>query len=294
MREDWQTYIDGEKLRWNGLADIWNRWMLETEVPEENSFKLNEKMFEYAAIGEGMKVLDLCTGNGEVALHLARRVGSAGRVVAVEQSGAVLEYAKQHCIAAGLAEQIEFLEMDAHQIDFEDNSFDAVICRFGIFFLPDLPLILQKILKALKPGGVFVCNVWGATTESFDFVAKAVKQFELAEIDPDSTNTPVLRDEEKDEPRMLQPVHFSSNAANAIASEMLSVGFDASDVVSVNYINVFDSPEHYMIMNAPFSSAGHGVLSPGSEAWNFALENVTERVESDGKIRLNNDVDLVW
>jgi SAM-dependent methyltransferase len=57
-------------------------------------------------------------------------------------------------------EAVEWQQADASSLPFGDESFDAVVCQFGIMFVPDKALSAREARRVLKPGGVFLFNVW--------------------------------------------------------------------------------------------------------------------------------------
>ena len=99
----------------------------------------------HAGITDGARVLDVGTGTGNVAIAAARHVGGHGRVVAVDLSAAMLAQARRK--AGSLP--IEFLEMDAEALQFDDATFDVVLG--GI--LPEIGLALPEMRRVLCPGG---------------------------------------------------------------------------------------------------------------------------------------------
>jgi ubiquinone/menaquinone biosynthesis C-methylase UbiE len=59
-------------------------------------------------------------------------------------------------------EAVEWQRADASSLPFDDESFDAVVCQFGIMFLPDKTVGAREARRVLKSGGVFLFNVWDA------------------------------------------------------------------------------------------------------------------------------------
>jgi len=116
-------------------------------------------MCELAHIRPGQRVLDLATGIGEPALTAAQWVGPSGHVLATDISPEMLDFGKSRAAEAGLG-NLEFRQMDAEAMDLPDASFDAILCRFGLMFLPNLDADLRAILRLLVPGGWFAAAVW--------------------------------------------------------------------------------------------------------------------------------------
>ncbi len=108
-----------------------------------------QHLAQAAALQPGMRVLDVATGTGTVALEAARVVGPAGSVVGLDLSAAMLEKAR----ARAGAEGVTFQTGDAMSLPFADASFDAVLCASALFFMPDLVAALREWGRVLKPGG---------------------------------------------------------------------------------------------------------------------------------------------
>jgi ubiquinone/menaquinone biosynthesis C-methylase UbiE len=94
-------------------------------------------VFEQAGIAPGMKVLDVGSGAGDVALLLANMVGPAGRIVGIDRNPAILSTAKQRITAAGHA-NVEFVAGDISDTDVAlDTDFDAAVGRLVLMYNPD-------------------------------------------------------------------------------------------------------------------------------------------------------------
>jgi demethylmenaquinone methyltransferase / 2-methoxy-6-polyprenyl-1,4-benzoquinol methylase len=107
-----------------------------------------------SGIREGDRVLDVCTGTGELAKLLAQKVGPAGSVTGADFCEEMLDRARQK---TGTRRNMSFILSDAKRLPFSDNTFDAVTVSFGMRNIPDTALALRELERVLKPGGVFVC-----------------------------------------------------------------------------------------------------------------------------------------
>ena len=102
----------------------------------------------------GQTALDVCTGTGDLAFELARRVGPAGRVTATDFSVPMLQLARQKNAQTGKnAAPVTFDEADTQNLPFADNSFDAVTVGFGIRNVADVPKGLAEMARVVRPGG---------------------------------------------------------------------------------------------------------------------------------------------
>jgi ubiquinone/menaquinone biosynthesis C-methylase UbiE len=105
-------------------------------------------------------VLDVCSGTGASALPAAMKVGSEGKVVAVDLADKLLNEAKLKAERKNL-KNIEFRVADMLALDYPDASFDAVICVFGIFFVPDMVSAVQELWRHVRAGGRLAITTWG-------------------------------------------------------------------------------------------------------------------------------------
>jgi SAM-dependent methyltransferase len=113
---------------------------------------LTRRVFEAAGIGAGMRVLDLGSGAGDVALLLAEMIGPRGRVVGVDMNGAILETARARASAAGWT-NVTFLEGDVRTLELE-RGFDAAVGRFVLMYLPEPAAMLRHLATRVRRGGI--------------------------------------------------------------------------------------------------------------------------------------------
>src|SRR5215472_6702875 len=115
---------------------------------------------ERAALPAGGRVLDVCCGTGASALPAARAVGSSGSVIAVDLAEDLLALGRAKARAEGLR-CLEFRRGDMTSLGFPDGSFDAVLCVFGIFFVPDMEAQVAELWRMVRPGGRLAITTWG-------------------------------------------------------------------------------------------------------------------------------------
>ena len=105
-----------------------------------------------AGLGSGMKVLDIGSGPGDVALTAAGLVGEAGSVVGVDVNPAILETARARAQQAGLA-NVEFVAGDARTLDL-GSDFDALVGRLVLMYMADPAEVLKQLATRVRPGGI--------------------------------------------------------------------------------------------------------------------------------------------
>lgn len=105
----------------------------------------------------GGDVLELACGTGIVTRRLRERLDPSLRLVASDLSKAMLNFARGKLIDHG---GIDWREADAASLPFGDGEFGAVVCAFGIMFVPDKRAAIREARRVLKKGGTLLFNVW--------------------------------------------------------------------------------------------------------------------------------------
>lgn len=108
----------------------------------------------------GERVLDVCSGSGGSALPAAEIVGLNGQVIAVDLAERLIALAQAKAEAGNL-KNIEFRVADMLELGYPDASFDAVVCVFGIFFVPDMSAAVKELWRLVRPGGRLAITTWG-------------------------------------------------------------------------------------------------------------------------------------
>jgi SAM-dependent methyltransferase len=142
-------YKETLRQQWDNVAEGWHKWI---PIVRRWAGPATDLMLDLARIGPGSRVLDVAAGDGDQSLTAAQRVGPSGYLLATDIAPNLVAIAARVFRGAGL-KNTEARVMDAEELGVEDASFDAVISRFGLFFLPDLARALLEIRRALKPGG---------------------------------------------------------------------------------------------------------------------------------------------
>lgn len=104
-------------------------------------------------------VLDVGTGTGVVALLAVKRIAKGGRVHGIDLSEGMLTTATAKAEKLGLEEKIKFSQMDAENLEFEAETFDAVVSLFALLHFPNPLTALKEIYRVMRPGGKFVVAV---------------------------------------------------------------------------------------------------------------------------------------
>src|SRR5262245_54947268 len=122
--------------------------------------RYGRRTVERLSLQPGESVLDVCSGSGASALPAAERVAPDGRVLAVDLAEGLLDLGRSKAERRGLI-NIEFRAGDFEELGLPDHSFDAVICVFGIFFVPDMSRAARELWRMVRPGGRLAITTWG-------------------------------------------------------------------------------------------------------------------------------------
>ena len=110
-------------------------------------------------------VLDVASGTGEPGLTIAAML-NGGKVILTDLAEDMLVVARENASARGIT-NISAQACDVCQLPFPDNSFDAISCRFGFMFFPDMLLAAKEMVRVLKPGGRIATSVWDVPEKNF-------------------------------------------------------------------------------------------------------------------------------
>lgn len=185
MNKDLEAIREQQKASWNRFAAGWKKW---DPVTMEFLRPMKEAIINYLQPKDGQKILDIAAGTGEPALSIATSINN-GVVTITDISEEMLEIAREKAIAKELT-NIETVICDASDLPFENGSFDAVSCRFGFMFFPDIQLAANEIYRVLKPGGRFATTVWNFPEKNFWVTAIMGIIMRLMEIPPPPPEVP--------------------------------------------------------------------------------------------------------
>src|SRR6266513_1032749 len=114
--------------------------------------KYGQSTVERLALSTGASVLDVGCGTGASAIPAAEKVGPTGNVIAVDLADRLLEIARRKAAARNL-KNVEFRHGDMENLGYPDHHFDAVICVFAIFFVPDVAKQIRELWRMVRPNG---------------------------------------------------------------------------------------------------------------------------------------------
>jgi SAM-dependent methyltransferase len=162
-----------------------------------------------------LRILEVAAGTGVVTRALDAMLPPDATIVATDLNPAMLAEAA----ARGTRRAVEWRPADAQSLPFDDASFDAVVCQFGVMFFPDKPRAFAEARRVLRAGGLFAFNAWDRIedNEFADEVTRAVGT--LFPADP---------------PRFLARTPHGYHDRAAIARDVVAGGFAAPAIETVS------------------------------------------------------------
>jgi len=142
--------------RWSGAAPYWEK---HREIIRQMFAPVSQALIEDALVGSGHSVLDIATGPGEPALSVAAVVGPEGKVCGIDPVPGMVAAARRAAERLGFG-NARFDVAFADQLTFPDDTFDAVVSRFGVMFFPSPVDAVREMLRVLKPGRKLALAVW--------------------------------------------------------------------------------------------------------------------------------------
>ncbi|MGH9946527.1 MAG: class I SAM-dependent methyltransferase, partial [Pyrinomonadaceae bacterium] len=222
------------------------------------------RMVELAKIGPSDSVLDVGTGTGVVALKAAEQIGDNGRICGIDLSENMLAAAEAKAAILGLAEKVEFSQMDAEALQFEANVFDVAVSLFALLHFPDPLAALKEIHRVTKPGGRLVVAVGSSPpllsvsglTHRLKHLPDLIRRSQGKQLVApgflDSLVEQHLPQNERAEESRL--AGHSHNRTQSVSSLVQNAGFKVLQTDWQGHQAVIDSPEDFWEIQRTFSS----------------------------------------
>jgi ubiquinone/menaquinone biosynthesis C-methylase UbiE len=153
---------DQQKETWNKFSPGWKKW---DELTMDFLKPMGDEIIRLLNLKNNAIVLDVAAGTGEPGLTIASRL-TEGKVISTDLAEGMLEIAQENATKRGII-NFETKVCDVSELPFADETFDAVSCRFGFMFFPDMLLAIKEMTRVLKPGGKIAATVWNIPEKNF-------------------------------------------------------------------------------------------------------------------------------
>ena len=151
-----------QKQSWNKFSGGWKKW---NDLNMDFIQPAGRAIIAAIRPGGTDNILDIAAGTGEPGLTIAGML-QGGKVTITDLSPDMLAIAREAAVKRGIT-NIETVACDVCELPFADNRFDAVSCRFGFMFFPDMQLAATEIHRVLKKDGLFATSVWSTPDRNF-------------------------------------------------------------------------------------------------------------------------------
>ncbi len=162
MEQQLEQIRNQQKESWNKFSAGWKKW---DNMVMDFLKPVGAEIIRLIDPKKDDMILDIASGTGEPGLTIATIVTN-GKVVLTDLSEDMLAIAKENAAQRGIT-NIEAVACDVCELPFADNSFDAISCRFGFMFFPDMQLAAKEMSRVLKPGGRIATSVWNVPEKNF-------------------------------------------------------------------------------------------------------------------------------
>ncbi|MBK7376134.1 MAG: methyltransferase domain-containing protein [Chitinophagaceae bacterium] len=153
---------DQQRLSWNKFSPGWKKW---DDLFMDFLRPMGDEIIRQINPESDDTILDVACGTGEPGLTIASLLNN-GKVVITDLSEDMVQITKENAASRGI-KNIEPLVCDVTEMPFADNTFDAISCRFGFMFFPDMLLAAKEMARVLKPGGRISTSVWNIAEKNF-------------------------------------------------------------------------------------------------------------------------------
>lgn len=161
MNQQLEEIREQQKQSWNKFSSGWKKW---DAMTMDFIQPMGKEIIEAIKPQGDDKILDIASGTGEPGLTIAGML-TGGKVVLTDLAEDMLAIAKENAERRGLT--VEVKQCDVSELPFDNNSFDAISCRFGFMFFPDMQMAANEMARVLKPGGRIATTVWNVPEKNF-------------------------------------------------------------------------------------------------------------------------------
>jgi ubiquinone/menaquinone biosynthesis C-methylase UbiE len=162
MEQPLEQIREQQKQSWNTFSSGWKKW---DDLIMDFMKPAGDEIIQMLHPESDHIVLDVATGTGEPGLTIASML-NGGKVIITDLSDDMLEIARANAARRGII-NIEITACDVCELPFADNTFDAISCRFGFMFFPDMLMAAKELVRVLKPGGKIATAVWNVPEKNF-------------------------------------------------------------------------------------------------------------------------------
>ncbi|HLG36469.1 MAG TPA: methyltransferase domain-containing protein [Bacteroidia bacterium] len=162
MEQQLEQIREQQKETWNKFSPGWKKW---DDLTMDFLKPMGNEIIRLLHPKNDDIVLDVAAGTGEPGLTIASML-NGGKVIITDLAEDMLAIARENAARRNI-KNIETRACDVCELPFADNTFDAISCRMGFMFFPDMLLAAKEMARVLKPGGRIATSVWNVPEKNF-------------------------------------------------------------------------------------------------------------------------------
>jgi SAM-dependent methyltransferase len=268
MPIDLDEYRDRSRESWGRMASGWERrreWVM------EQTGSVSDWLLEKLDPQAGQTVLELAAGTGDLGFRVAERVGDDGKVISTDFSPEMVDVAKRVGKGRGVT-GVEHRVLDAERMDLDDDSVDAVVCRFGYMLMADPEAALNETRRVLRDGGPLALAVWMAAERNPWAAIPGMTLVQRGHMPPPEPDAPGI---------------FALWDADRVGRLVKAAGFAEPELEEIqfefHYSDADDAWDALVSLAGPFAEAVRALPEEERQASRQAiLENMEQFVGEDG------------
>jgi ubiquinone/menaquinone biosynthesis C-methylase UbiE len=203
----------------NSIPDVYDRYLVPL-IFEQYAKDLAQRTVEI----DPKDVLEVAGGTGVVPRAVSAVLKPSARYVVTDLNQPMLDRAES---MQERPDRIDWRQADVMDLPFDDDSFDLVLCQFGVMFFPDRVEAYREIRRVLRDGGELVFNMWDRLEEN-EFAFEVTKA--LAAVFPD------------DPPSFLDRTPHGHYEWGTYQSELSAAGFNNVTIETVDAVSAAPDP----------------------------------------------------
>lgn len=271
MGIDLDAYREQSRATWDRMAPGWEdrrEWFMEI------TGRVNAWLADALGPQGGKTVLELAAGTGDLGFLVAERAGGGARVISTDFSPEMVDVARRNGEARG-ATDVEYRVLDAERMDLEDDSVDAVACRWGYMLMADPAAALGETRRVLRAGGPLAFAVWSTPDRNPWATLPAMTLIQRGHMPPPAPGAPGL---------------FSMGDEARLRELVTGAGFGDPEIEEITFDFVFagfgDVWDMLIRLAGPFAQVIGSLPADEQEATRAAIEQaLAEQRAEDGSYR---------
>lgn len=185
MEKQLEEIRDQQRASWNRFSPGWKKW---DTLTMDFLKPMGDAIIASIQPGGSDHVLDIATGTGEPGLTIAGML-EGGQVTLTDLAEDMVSIARENAVKRGL-KNVQVLACDVTELPFPDQHFDAISCRMGFMFFPDMQLAANEMARVLKPGGRIATSVWEGPEKNYWVTATMGVVNRIMELPPPPPGAP--------------------------------------------------------------------------------------------------------